>query len=120
MTDLEAAIGRVSEQMERDANHESLSTFIRIPDLRLILEAARSTLWLDIKDAPRDGKWFWGKIGEDAIAMRWHDGFGEFVSSWRQMTMAPGYLIDGQSGKDHSPVVHKPSLWMPIRKGPDQ
>lgn len=72
--------------------------------------------WKKIETAPKDGSKFWGKVGDDAIAMFWHSGFGEFVSSFRRIQMAPGYTIDGQAFKDHSPEVHKPSAWMPIIK----
>lgn len=75
------------------------------------------TTWQDIGTAPRDGSRFWGKVGDDAIAMLWHEGFGEFVSSWRRMEMAPGYTIDDQPYKDHSPVVHHPEAWMPLPTG---
>ena len=70
--------------------------------------------WQSIETAPKDGTRFWGNVDDDAIAMLWHDGFGEFVSSWRRMEMAAGYTIDGAAYKDHSPVIHKPSHWMPL------
>jgi hypothetical protein len=68
----------------------------------------------DMSTAPRDGSKFWGLVGEDAIAMFWHEGFGEFVSSFRRMTMAPGYLVNGKPYEDHSPVIHKPRAWLPM------
>jgi hypothetical protein len=71
------------------------------------------TGWRDIASAPRDGTKFWGDDGEDAIAMFWHEGFGEFVSSFSRMTMAPGYLIDDKPFQDHHPVIHHPTMWMP-------
>lgn len=70
--------------------------------------------WRAIATAPKDGTRFWGKIDDDAIAMLWHDGFQQFVSSWQRMTMAPGYTIDGEPFKDHSAVHHDPDYWMPI------
>jgi hypothetical protein len=76
------------------------------------------TGWRPIETAPRDGTKFWGNCDDDAIAMFWHDGFNEFVSSFRRMVMAEGYLINGKSYEDHSPVVHKPTHWMPIRSLP--
>lgn len=74
--------------------------------------------WLDISTAPRDGTRFWGNVGDDAIAMFWHPEFEAFVSYFRRMTMAPGYMIDGKSTKDHSPVIHHPTHWTPIRPLP--
>jgi len=67
-----------------------------------------------METAPRDGTPFWGIVGPDAIHMLWHADFQAFVSSWRRMTMAKGYLIDGAPYKDHSPVVHKPVAWTPL------
>ena len=70
--------------------------------------------WQPIATAPRDGTRFWGLVGEDALAMMWHPTFAAFVSSWRRMEMAPGYTIDGQTFKDHSPVEHRPTHWQPL------
>lgn len=75
--------------------------------------------WRPIETAPKDGSKFWGNVDEDAIAMFWHEGFGEFVSSFRRLTMAEGYTIDGASCQDHSPEIHKPTHWMP-RLSPPQ
>lgn len=70
--------------------------------------------WQSLDTAPRDGEPFWGKVGDDAIRMLWHEGFDAFVSSWRRMEMAPGYLINGKEYEDHSPVTHQPEAWMPM------
>lgn len=70
--------------------------------------------WQPISTAPRDGSRFWGKVGDDAIAMLWHPGFEAFVSQWRRMTMAHGYTINGKPYEDHSPTTHQPSAWMPL------
>jgi hypothetical protein len=67
-----------------------------------------------MESAPRDGTKFWGRCGYDAIGMFWHPELEAFVSSFRRMCMHNGYTIDGKSYKDHSPVVHKPTGWMPI------
>lgn len=85
-------------------------------------EIERPTLmcseWKDINTAPKDGTRFWGLVGDDAIAMFWHETFDAFVSSFRRMTMAPGYTIDGKASKDHSPTIHKPKHWMPLQEPP--
>lgn len=74
--------------------------------------------WRPIETAPKDGTRFWGRVGEDALSMLWHEGFGEFVTCWRRMEMAAGYLIDGQPYKDHSPDVQKPTHWRPLPTPP--
>lgn len=71
-------------------------------------------MWNDIATAPKDGTQFWGKVGDDAIAMFWHPKFEAFVSSFRRMTMAPGYTMDGETEIDHSPVTHSPTKWAAI------
>lgn len=65
--------------------------------------------------APWDSEKFWGDDGEDAVAMFWHPGFQEFVSRFNRMTLAKGMTFEdtGLNYQDHSPVVHKPSYWMP-------
>lgn len=70
--------------------------------------------WQPMSTAPVDGTRFWGSVGDDAIAMLWHEEFQAFVSSWRQITMAPGFTIDGRTEQNHSPVVHRPKGWMPL------
>jgi hypothetical protein len=68
--------------------------------------------WQPIETAPKDGTRFWGKVGDDAIAMLWHPAFEAFVSSWRVMTMHNGWTIDGKTSQEHSPVKHQPTHWM--------
>lgn len=69
-----------------------------------------------IETCPRDGSQFLGECDGDWIKMLWHEGFGEFVSSWRRMELRPDLTFEdtGLSYKDHSPVVHNPSRWMPL------
>lgn len=70
--------------------------------------------------APKDGTKFWGRVGDDAISMFWHPQFEAFISSFRRMTMARGYTFgDGATHKDHSPVVHNPTAWMPLPSPPE-
>lgn len=73
-----------------------------------------------ITSAPTDDKtWFWGLEGHDLIRMRWHSGFKAFCSTWRIMTMAHGYLIDGKQSKEHSPTTHSPEWWIPLFELPE-
>ena len=37
----------------------------------------------------------------------WQPEFDAFISSCREMTMAPGYTIDGQSRRLHSPEIEE-------------
>lgn len=61
---------------------------------------------------------FLGKVGDDWLRMLWHPEFEAFVSSWREMVMAPGYLIDGKPRKLHSPEIHEPEAWTEIPAPP--
>lgn len=76
-------------------------------------------MWRRMETAPRDGSPFWGKVGDDAIRMLWHDEFKAFVSSWNQMTMHNGWTFDdGSTVRNHSPVKHEPEAWMPMPPAP--
>lgn len=80
-------------------------------------------IWHPMVTAPRDMTRFWGKVGDDAIAMLWHPTFKAFVSRWSRMTMARGYTWVDKDGNestehDHSPVVHEPTHWMPLPEPP--
>lgn len=75
--------------------------------------------WRPISEAPKDGTPFWMLVGDDAIRVLWHKEFGEFVSSWRRMTMALGYTINGKHHEDHSPVIHRGLWWMPMPEMPE-
>lgn len=74
--------------------------------------------WQSKETAPKDGSRFWGKVDDDAIAMFWHPKFEAFVSSFRRMTMAPGYTIDDEPYSDHSPDIQEPEAWMPLPSPP--
>ena len=81
----------------------------------------RASGWQSISTAPRDGTRFWGNVGDDAIAMCWHEGFAAFVSSWRRMELALGYTCadTGLSYHDHSPEKHNPTHWQPLPPAPE-
>lgn len=72
--------------------------------------------WRDMATAPRDGEKFWGLIGDNAIAMFWHDGFGEFITGYRRMSLARGLTFEetGLPYKDHSPEIQTPTGWLPL------
>lgn len=90
----------------------------RLTTLETELATLRANAPQPIDTAPRDGTRFWGMIEDDAIAMMWHHKFEAFVSSWRRMTMAPGYTFNDEAVHDHSPTIHEPKFWMPIAKMP--
>lgn len=98
-----------------DVSHRKLARTIKA------LSSPASPLgtgWRTMESAPKDGARFWGRVGDDALSMLWHEGFGAFVTCWRRMQMAPGYLIDGKPYKDHSPDIQKPTAWMPLPAPP--
>lgn len=82
--------------------------------------------WRTMESAPKDGTSFWGRVGEDAIAMFWHPKFEAFVSRFHRMTMVPGYSFQETEGGpfetevDHSPTVEQPTAWMPLPAPPEQ
>jgi hypothetical protein len=71
-------------------------------------------MFLRMETAPRDGTPFWGIVDNDAIYMFWHERFKAFISPYRRMEVAPGYLINGQQFEDHSPTIRYPSAWVPL------
>lgn len=80
------------------------------------LTTERDAAWRPISEAQKDGSAFWGNVEDDAIRMFWHEGFGEFVSSYRQMQTHNGHTFgDGSTVKDHSPEIHRPTHFMVIR-----
>lgn len=50
----------------------------------------------------------------------WQPEFDAFISSCRQMVMAPGYTIDGETSQLHSPVIETPTHWMPLPPAPGE
>ena len=84
--------------------------------------------WQPIETAPRDGTPFIGAFW----SIRWADShrrgdivrcwyqpeFDAFISSCREMTMAPGYTINGKTRELHSPRIEPVTHWMPLPAPP--
>ena len=77
--------------------------------------------WQDISTAPKDvlivAGYFnqpWSESHrEGRVVTCWFQPeFDAFISGCREMTMAPGYTIDGQSRKLHSPDVEAVTHWL--------
>jgi len=69
-------------------------------------EVKAMTEWKDISTAPKDGTVIIGAAwrrrsdgGERIWRCWWQPEFDGWIESCRQMTMAPGYTIDGQTQK---------------------
>lgn len=83
--------------------------------------------WQDISTAPKDGTVIIGAAwrrrsegGERIWRCWWQPEFDGWIESCRQMTMAPGYTIDGQTQKLHSPDHAYPTHWMPLPAPPNR
>ena len=73
--------------------------------------------WQLGEDAPKDGTSFIGLSRDyDICICWWEEEFCEFISSCRQMNMAPGYTIDGVTKKLHSPVIEEVNYWQPFNR----
>jgi hypothetical protein len=118
---------------ESDAIEFSLADEIMLqgpgPALRAIQAVLDGVGWQDITTAPRDGTLILGgffrqpwadshRQGE-IVRCWWQPEFEAFISSAREMTLAPGYTFDnGSARKLHSPVIEAVSHWMPLPKAP--
>lgn len=84
--------------------------------------------WQPIETAPRDGASIIGAYfnqpwtnahREGRIVQCWYQPeFEAFISSCRQMTMAPGYTIDGMASMLHSPDIEDVTHWMTLPPPP--
>ena len=81
--------------------------------------------WQPIETAPKDGRTIWIFNGKNAIAAWWHEGFGQYISEARRMTLARGYTFDdvtpcdgvdehGIHYRDHDPVIVRGKYWREI------
>lgn len=100
---LREAIARASTRIEN-----GYVDGLTLADLRLILEAARSTLWQDIKDAPKDrgpivARQFGGEASHPSIIV-WDDDLG-----WGGLTAENERLF----------IKFPPTHFVPLPKGPD-
>lgn len=85
--------------------------------------------WQPIETAPRDGTAFiggffgirWADSHKrcDVVRCWWQPEFGAFISSCREMTMAPGYTFeDGTTRQLHSPNIEPVTHWIPMPPDP--
>lgn len=110
---------------------------IREPILSSVMDEARAALtaipccdgWRSVSEAPKDGteiigaffdiRWADSHRKRDVVRCWWQPEFDAFISSCREMTLAPGLRFeDGTSRQLHSPVIEPITHWMPLPSQP--
>jgi hypothetical protein len=119
---LQAADGTVFRFDDRSA------FFLSDADRDCIKSSLTDAGWQDISTAPKDGtpiigafwsiRWADSHRKGDVVRCWYQPEFEAFISSCRQMTMAPGYTINGKESELHSPVVEPITHWMPLPAPP--
>ena len=87
--------------------------------------------WRPVSDAPKDGteiigaffdiRWADSHRKHDVVRCWWQPEFNAFISSCREMTLAPGLTFeDGTRRNLHSPVIEPITHWMPLPSPPER
>ena len=82
--------------------------------------------WEPIETAPKDGSPFIGSYFDkhssmygDVVRCWWQNEFQAFISSCREMSLAPGYTFgDGSTVRLHSPSIEEVTHWIPLPPPP--
>lgn len=134
VADIDACVSWVRRAKE-DAHRRALdaikarqASVVENEKLRAALEEAVGA-WRPIETAPTDGTailggyfnqpWADSHRNGDIVRCWFQPEFDAFISSCRQMVMAPGYTFgNGKTSELHSPVVEAVSHWMPLPPPP--